>query len=51
MLTIFVAFVALMCSMRPRSYESPVLRWPGGYFAYEYHRMDGIGPRSQRPKM
>jgi alpha-L-arabinofuranosidase len=23
----------------------------GGCFADEYHRMDGIGPRSQRPKM
>lgn len=29
----------------------PVLRWPGGCFADEYHWMDGIGPRSQRPKM
>jgi alpha-N-arabinofuranosidase len=27
------------------------LRWPGGCFADEYHWMDGIGPRSQRPKM
>ncbi len=25
----------------------PVLRWPGGCFADEYHWMDGIGPRSQ----
>ena len=23
----------------------PVLRWPGGCFADEYHWMDGIGPR------
>ena len=29
----------------------PNLRWPGGCFADEYHWMDGIGPRNQRPKM
>ncbi len=29
----------------------PVLRWPGGCFADTYHWMDGIGPRSKRPKM
>jgi alpha-N-arabinofuranosidase len=29
----------------------PVLRWPGGCFADEYHWKDGIGPRSQRPTM
>lgn len=29
----------------------PVLRWPGGCFADEYHWMDGIGPRQNRPKM
>lgn len=29
----------------------PVLRWPGGCFADEYHWMDGIGPRELRPKM
>jgi len=29
----------------------PNLRWPGGCFADEYHWMDGIGPRSQRPKI
>ena len=28
----------------------PVLRWPGGCFADEYHWRDGIGPREQRPK-
>ena len=27
----------------------PVLRWPGGCFADDYHWMDGIGPRDQRP--
>jgi alpha-L-arabinofuranosidase len=29
----------------------PVVRWPGGCFADEYHWKDGIGPREQRPKM
>lgn len=29
----------------------PVLRWPGGCFADEYHWMDGIGPREARPRM
>ena len=29
----------------------PNLRWPGGCFADEYHWMDGIGPRAERPKM
>jgi len=29
----------------------PVLRWPGGCFADEYHWMDGIGPQDKRPKM
>lgn len=28
----------------------PVLRWPGGCFADEYHWRDGIGPRAQRPR-
>jgi alpha-L-arabinofuranosidase len=27
----------------------PVLRWPGGCFADEYHWKDGIGPRQERP--
>jgi alpha-N-arabinofuranosidase len=27
----------------------PLLRWPGGCFADEYHWRDGIGPRDQRP--
>lgn len=31
--------------------QVPVLRWPGGCFADEYHWMDGIGPRAKRPKM
>lgn len=29
----------------------PNLRWPGGCFADEYHWMDGIGPKEQRPEM
>jgi len=29
----------------------PVLRWPGGCFADEYHWMDGIGPKEKRPTM
>ncbi|MEZ4810110.1 MAG: alpha-L-arabinofuranosidase C-terminal domain-containing protein [Allomuricauda sp.] len=28
----------------------PVLRWPGGCFAEQYHWRDGIGPLSERPK-
>ncbi|MCJ8007513.1 alpha-N-arabinofuranosidase [Lederbergia wuyishanensis] len=29
----------------------PVLRWPGGCFADEYHWKDGIGPRENRKRM
>lgn len=29
----------------------PVLRWPGGCFADEYHWMDGIGPKETRKKI
>jgi alpha-L-arabinofuranosidase len=29
--------------------EVPVLRWPGGCFADEYHWRDGVGPRDKRP--
>jgi alpha-N-arabinofuranosidase len=28
----------------------PVLRWPGGCFADDYHWRDGIGPAEKRPK-
>jgi alpha-N-arabinofuranosidase len=28
--------------------QVPLLRWPGGCFADEYHWRDGIGPRDQR---
>lgn len=31
--------------------QVPVLRWPGGCFADEYHWRDGIGPREDRPRM
>ena len=31
--------------------DIPVLRWPGGCFADEYHWKDGIGPRGDRPEM
>lgn len=34
-----------------RKIHIPVLRWPGGCFADEYHWQDGIGPRAQRPSM
>jgi alpha-N-arabinofuranosidase len=29
----------------------PLLRWPGGCFADEYHWKDGIGPSEKRPSM
>lgn len=32
-----------------RKLKVPVVRWPGGCFADEYHWRDGIGPREQRP--
>lgn len=31
--------------------QVPVLRWPGGCFADEYHWKDGIGPKENRKKM
>lgn len=31
--------------------QVPVLRWPGGCFADEYHWQDGIGPYENRPRM
>jgi alpha-N-arabinofuranosidase len=30
--------------------EIPVLRWPGGCFADDYHWRDGIGPPGERPR-
>ncbi|HZT43230.1 MAG TPA: alpha-L-arabinofuranosidase C-terminal domain-containing protein [Chthonomonadaceae bacterium] len=29
---------------------APVIRWPGGCFADDYHWQDGIGPRESRPR-
>ena len=29
--------------------DVPVVRWPGGCFADEYHWRDGVGPREERP--
>jgi alpha-N-arabinofuranosidase len=34
-----------------KAIKIPNLRWPGGCFADEYHWRDGIGLRTQRPKM
>ena len=33
-----------------RRLRVPVLRWPGGCFADDYHWRDGVGPRRQRPR-
>jgi alpha-N-arabinofuranosidase len=37
--------VAALRQVRP-----PVLRWPGGCFADDYHWRDGIGPPASRPR-
>ena len=34
-----------------KNIKIPVLRWPGGCFADEYHWMDGIGPKEKRKRM
>ena len=34
-----------------RRIKVPVMRWPGGCFADEYHWRDGIGPYEARPAM
>ena len=34
-----------------RAIRLPVLRWPGGCFADEYHWKDGVGPKETRKKM
>ncbi|MBR5357333.1 MAG: alpha-N-arabinofuranosidase, partial [Lachnospiraceae bacterium] len=39
----------VICALKEISV--PVLRWPGGCFADEYHWMDGIGPKETRKKM
>ena len=33
-----------------KALKVPVLRWPGGCFADDYHWMDGIGPKKDRPR-
>lgn len=33
-----------------RQIKPPILRWPGGCFADDYHWQDGIGPRQERPR-
>jgi alpha-L-arabinofuranosidase len=30
--------------------RAPVVRWPGGCFADDYHWEDGVGPREERPR-
>jgi alpha-N-arabinofuranosidase len=34
-----------------RALHVPILRWPGGCFADEYHWRDGIGPLEKRPSV
>ena len=34
-----------------RKIKLPVLRWPGGCFADEYHWKDGVGPYEKRPSI
>ena len=34
-----------------RNIRIPVLRWPGGCFADEYHWEDGVGPQDSRKRM
>lgn len=34
-----------------KNLQVPVLRWPGGCFADQYHWKDGIGPRDKRPSL
>jgi alpha-N-arabinofuranosidase len=33
-----------------RKINPPIIRWPGGCYADDYHWQDGIGPRKDRPK-
>jgi alpha-N-arabinofuranosidase len=33
-----------------RRVRPPVIRWPGGCFADDYHWEDGVGPRESRPR-
>ncbi|MBM7570677.1 alpha-N-arabinofuranosidase [Aquibacillus albus] len=34
-----------------KNIDIPLLRWPGGCFADEYHWKDGVGPRENRKRM
>ena len=43
------AAIATTWSRRSKALHVPVVRWPGGCFADEYHWRDGIGPRAKRP--
>lgn len=33
-----------------KAIKPPIVRWPGGNFVSQYHWMDGIGPRENRPR-
>jgi alpha-L-arabinofuranosidase len=33
-----------------REWGLPILRWPGGNFVSNYHWLDGVGPKSARPR-
>ena len=33
-----------------RRLKPPVIRWPGGCFADDYHWQDGVGPQEERPR-
>lgn len=33
-----------------KAVRAPVIRWPGGCFADDYHWRDGVGPREARPR-
>ena len=33
-----------------KAVQAPVIRWPGGCFADDYHWRDGIGPEADRPR-
>jgi len=33
-----------------RKMKPPVIRWPGGCYADDYHWEDGVGPRASRPR-
>jgi alpha-N-arabinofuranosidase len=33
-----------------RQIRPPIIRWPGGCFADDYHWRDGIGPAESRPR-